>query len=164
MERNLVTLKYEKGNEITGQNLPYLWQYIQQEKIWQKTGRCNKILQKESLFAILWEYFRKAHPQKLLPFESKEIQEAFLRNVWGKGKPGCPPQGFKYNEQYKEQYSNLMPYLSHEIALEAQELSNRYNANRCGRISALGDAIVPQIALEIFLAINAKLNHENNSH
>lgn len=153
MDRVIINLQYEKSESITGQNLPYLWHHIQQEALWCPVGRRKPLLEKAHLFAVLWQYFARANRQDSLPFESAEVQDAYVRNVWHGSKPGCPPQGWGYNEEHAGEYSDAMPLMSHEITLEATKIVKRYNKDRGSRLKALGNAIVPYIAYEIFIAI-----------
>ena len=155
MDRSIINLQYEKSESITGQNLPYLWHYIQQEKVWESLGGCQPIFQKEYLFAVLWQHFARTNRQDNLPFESAEVQNAYVRNVWQGSKFGCPSQGWQYNEQHAGEHSDTMPFLSHEVALGATKTFNAYGADRGKRLKALGNAIVPQVAYQIFKAITA---------
>ena len=147
---------------VTGQIMPYLWEYIQQEKVWEKIGGRNTVLGAEHLFAVLWKLFERAEKQDKLPFESAEVQEAFMRNVWIKRTSGRASQRWEYQEQHAAEHSNSLPHLSHEIALEAKKLSDRQAKNRVHRLKGLGNAIVPQVALEIFKAIDTVDRYEQD--
>jgi len=140
-------------NSITGQDLPHLWQGFQSEVFREKIGRFDTIQNKDYLFTILWKFTHQSKIQISLPFESEEVQEAYLRNVWHTEENRCPPQGWKYQEQYAKEHSNTLSQLSHEIALATKELSDWYSENRTPRLKALGNAIVPQVAMEIMKAI-----------
>jgi len=122
-------------------------------------GGLNKIPDKENLFAILWQYFRESTGQKHLSLESPEAQEAFLRNVWHDNKEGFPPQRWEYQEHLRGKFSDSLPQLSYEVALEAEEGLKRLSKDRVNRLTALGNSIVPQIAFEIFMSI--KENDDN---
>jgi hypothetical protein len=153
MDRNNGGLNAKITNTITGQDMPNLWEGFQSESFQWSSGRFNTIHEKENLFTVLWQYFRKSHRQDNLPFESATVQEAFLRNVWSDQRPGRAPQRWGYNEQYAGEHRNTLSSLSHEIALEAAAITRRYNGDRVNRLKALGNAIVPQVALQIMRAI-----------
>lgn len=147
-------IKYAKTlTKITGQDLPHLWQGIQSEAFRESIGRFDTLQNKDYLFTVLWKYFSQSHRQDSLPFESQEVNEAYVRNVWLGTKPGCPPQGWEYQEQYSREHSDSLSLMSHEVALVAKKLSDRYSKDRVNRLKALGNAIVPQVAIEIMQAI-----------
>jgi hypothetical protein len=138
--------------------MPCLWHYIQQEKIWETVGGFQKILNPQNLFTVLWQHFAGTSEQGNLPFESGEVQEAFLRNVWFLDEPGCPPQGWQHQEQRFRELADSLPSLSHEVALETKELVQEYGRDRVNRLKALGNAIVPAVAEEIFRAMEQAEN------
>ena len=158
MDRNIKEDNAIFSQKLTGQAMPYLWHYIQQEAIQRAAGGRRAIPDAEDVFAVLWKHFAKSYRQDSLPFESAEVQSAFLRNVWIGSKPGCPSQGWGYKEQHAGEYSNTLPSLSHEITLEAEAIRRAYGKDRGNRIKALGNAIVPQVAYQIFKAILSKNN------
>jgi site-specific DNA-cytosine methylase len=141
------------SDSITGQDLPCLWEGFQSESFQWSFGRFNTVQDKENVFTVLWEHFRQSYRQDDLPFESATVQEAFLRNVWISERSGCSPQRWEYNEQYTREHSDALSSLSHEIALETKELTDRYNKDRVNRLKALGNAIVPQIVTILGQAI-----------
>jgi len=146
-------LNGEKSITVAGQDLPCLWQGFQQESFQWDIGGLDSVQFKANVFTVLWELFRKSYRQDFLSFESAEVQEAYLRNVWVGSEPGCPPQGWGYNQQYAEEHSNSLSQLSYEIALATKEVISRYGKDRTSRLKALGNAIVPQVVYQILMAI-----------
>lgn len=146
-------LNAKTAESITGQIMPYLWHYIQQEKIWESLGGGSSVLNETNLFAILWKHFIASNERIDLPFESEEVQEAFMRNVWVEVQLGCTPQRWAYREQRAGEFADTLPRLSHEIALETQSIVRQYNAHRVDRLKALGNAVVPAIVTIIGRAI-----------
>lgn len=158
MDRNIKEDNAIFSQKLTGQAMPHLWHHIQQEAIQRAAGGRRAIPDAEDVFAVLWKHFAKSYRQDSLPFESTEVQSAFLRNVWIGSTPGCPSQGWRYKEQHAGEYSNTLPSLSHEITLEAAAIRRAYGKNRGKRLKALGNAIVPQVAYQIFQAIKSATN------
>ena len=146
IHRNGGLIKYVKIiNTIAEQDLPYLWKGFQSNEMEWDIGGFKKIPFKENVFTVLWQFFSQSYRQNNLSFESKEVQEAYLRNVWFSEKIGCTPQRWEYQEQYAKEYSNSLSCMSHEITLATKEISNRYGKNRINRLKSLGNAVVPQI-------------------
>lgn len=140
-------------SEITRQDLPCLWQGFQSQAFQWSIGRFNTLQNKDYLFTVLWQYSFQPNRPNHLPFESKEVQEAYLRNVWHEKQSGCPPQGWRYNEQYAQKHKDTLSQMSFGVAQVAAEIWEKYNANRVHRLKALGNAIVPQVAKEIMEGI-----------
>lgn len=151
------------SKKIRSQDLPYLWHNFQSEEVQWKIGRFDPLQQKNYLFTILWQLTAESRGQNNLSFESEEVQEAYLRNVWLERKIGCTPQRWEYQEQYAREHSNALSQLSHEIALATAEICKWYNQDRNPRLKALGNAIVPQVAEEIFKGIRQIALRENES-
>jgi hypothetical protein len=140
-------------DSITGQDLPCLWDYIQSEAFQWSAGRFDAVQNKDYLFTVLWQHAHRTDGQNDLPFESAEVQEAYLRNVWHTNEAGCPPQGWRYNKQYAQKHKDALSSMSHEVALVAKEVWQAYLKDRNPRLKALGNAIVPQVAEEIMRVI-----------
>lgn len=141
------------SRKISRQDLPHLWKGFQSQAFQWKIGRFDTVQNQDYLFTVLWKLAFTADTPKQLPWESKEVQEAYVRNVWHNGESGCPPQGWRYNEQYFKEHQDTLSQLSHEVALEAAKIWEQYNQDRNSRLKALGNAIVPQVAAEIMKSL-----------
>ena len=141
------------ASKISRQDLPHLWHLFQSQEVQWKVGRFDSIQQQDYLFTVLWQLTDFSKGQDYPSFESAEVQEAFVRNVWHNGEAGCPPQGWRYNKQYAEEHQDALSSMSYEVALVAEEVWKDYLQDRTPRLKALGNAIVPQVAEEIMRAI-----------
>jgi len=137
------------------ENLPRLWKEIQQKSLQWATGKQDEVYVKENVFAVLWQYFTESNSSDELLFESEEVQEAYLRNVWIARTNGLPSQRWEYKEQQGGQHSDSLSQLSYEVASFATAAKNKYESRRVHRLRALGNAIVPAVAQVIFEAILA---------
>jgi hypothetical protein len=150
MDRTGGLEKYgQTRNKITGQDMPHLWKGFQSQSFQWSIGGFDQVQKQTDLFTVLWKFFTESNTQNSLPFESKEVQEAYLQNVWSKPEPGCPSQRWEYQEQYQREHSDALSQLSYEVALATKELGNGYAKNRVGRLKSLGNAIVPQVAYQL---------------
>ena len=151
---DVIYSKYAKiFNKITRQDLPHLWKSFQSEEFQRTIGRFNTLQHKDYLFTVLWQYSFRTKEQDYLPFESKEVQDAYLRNVWNKKETGCSSSGWEYNEQHAEEHKDTLSQLSYEITLATEEIWKRYLKDRNQRLKSLGNAIVPAVAVEIMKSL-----------
>ena len=147
-------LKYAKTfNKITRQDLPHLWHGFQSQAFQWNFGRFDTIQEQDYLFTVLWKLCFESNKQDSLPFESAEVQGAYMRNVWDGQEPGCPPCRWEYQEQYFREHQDVLSSLSHEVALATKEIKETYLKDRNKRLKGLGNAIVPQVAEQIMRAI-----------
>jgi DNA (cytosine-5)-methyltransferase 1 len=90
------------------------------------------------------------------PF-SEKASEKTMRKLQQYGTIANTPQGRELEKQFREQFANTLPDLSHEIALvtmEAQGAAIAFNSwHRNESIKAYGNAVVPQVVYQIFKAI-----------
>lgn len=67
------------------------------------------------------------------------------------------PFGQKYKEQFAQQFGNIMPELSYEIALATKKIVEECERTaswvRAESIKAYGNSMVPQLVYQIFKAI-----------
>lgn len=87
----------------------------------------------------------------------EDASKGLLRKLSKYGEFGRSPQGLELEKQFTGQFGNTLPHLSHEIALAAKEIEKECikfaSWHRKESIKAGGNAIVPQVALQIFKVI-----------
>lgn len=150
----------EMQKHYRSEDLSCLWKILQQEEIRNKIGGLYEIPQPDLLLKVLQ---RTSHAGRLNEREnilspySEETSERVLRYMRKYGKFGCSPLGQKYKEQFRMQFGDTMPQMSHEIALATKKIVEECEITasmvRRESIKAYGNAIVPQVAYEIFKAI-----------
>jgi site-specific DNA-cytosine methylase len=149
-----LSLKYAKTfNKITRQDLPHLWELFQSEKVQWSVGRFNTIQNKDYLFTVLWKLAFESEKRVGVSFESAEVQRAYLRNVWQEKGLGRSSSRSEYKKQYAEEHKDALSSLSHEVALATAEIQKSFLKDRNARLKGLGNAWVPQVAIEILRAI-----------
>lgn len=149
---------YGKISErYTDEELQEVWEAIQSKEIQWQIGRLYKIYEPGILLKVLQLCQRRGEGQgELSPF-SEEASKGLLRKLRKQGKLGCSSQRPELEKQFREQFGDSLPPLSHEIALATKEIQEQLEKFskwiRNESIQAGGNAIVPQVALQIFKAI-----------
>lgn len=146
-------------NTATRQDLFRLREHLQQEAVQETLRSYYAIHEPENLFAVLRQLEKRSDDGRL-SLASVPASEAELRALWNDSRSGRSPQRREYQEQHSREHPDLMSFLSHEIALATESAVQRFKVgtnttNRVDRLKSLGNAIVPQVALEIFRAIEA---------
>lgn len=160
-------LQYEISNtsqENRIENLHEVRERILQKEIWEQVRRFYSLESKEVLLQTMQLYSREHIEQiELSPF-SEDFSKIILRHLRKYGEFRYSPQGHELQKQQPEQLRNSLSFLPYEVALAARRfeaaITKFENWHRNESIKAYGNAIVPQIALQIFKAIN-KFTHNN---
>lgn len=142
------------------EDLSGLWQVIQQEKVRFEIGRLYEIPQPDILLQIMQRTSQAGRfeqsKDKLSPW-SKETSKRVLRYLRNNPKLASSSLGQKYKEQYRGELTDTLSELSHEIALATKKIIEECEKTslrvRQESVKAYGNAIVPQIAYEIFKTI-----------
>lgn len=142
------------------EDLSGLWQVIQQEKIRLEIGRLYEIPQPDILLQIMQRTSQAGRFEqskvKLSPW-SEETSKRVLRYLRNNPKLASSSLGQKYKEQYRGELTDTLSELSHEIALATKKIIEECEKTslrvRQESVKAYGNAIVPQVAYEIFKAI-----------
>ena len=148
--------------------------FIEKTEIQWTTGRLWGISEKELLLAYLCKYEERYNEISIL-LEGEKISEEQMRSVWGREKSSCSSYRSELQKQQSQQFTNPLYSLSQILARHSRETWTKYcreNAisgywdkepdiprvasgikDRVNRLKGLGNAIVPQVAFEIFKAI-----------
>lgn len=152
---------YEKisntSQENRTENLSEVWKRISQEEVWEKIRGLYSLESKEILFQTMQLYSEGYKPQDNLSPFSKELSKPVMQHLSKYGEFRRSPQGQKLEKQRTEQFGNTLSFLPHEVALAARRFETavaKFDAwHRNESIKAYGNAIVPQVAHQIFKAI-----------
>lgn len=142
------------------EDLSGLWQVIQQEKVRFEIGRLYEIPQPDILLQIMQRTSQAGRfeqsKDKLSPW-SKETSKRVLCYLRNNPKLASSSLGQKYKEQYRGELTDTLSKLSHGIALATKKIIEECEKTslrvRQESVKAYGNAIVPQVAYEIFKAI-----------
>ena len=161
-------LQYEISNtsqENRIKNLHEVRERISQKEIWEQVRRFYSLESKEVLLQTMQLYSREYIEQiELSPF-SEDFSKIILQHLRKYREFRYSPQGQELQKQRLEQLGNSLSFLPHEVALAARRfeaaIAKFENWHRTESIKAYGNAIVPQVAFQIFKAIQAyeKINH-----
>lgn len=139
------------------QNMSEVWEKIQQEAVWEQVRGLYSLESKEILLQTMQLYSAYIDQQiQLSPF-SQDFCQPIMQHLRKFGEFRCSPQGRKLEKQRSGKLADTMSFLPHEVALA----SGRFEAavakfdawHRNESIKGYGNAIVPQVAVEIFKAI-----------
>ncbi|MDM8174765.1 DNA (cytosine-5-)-methyltransferase [Olivibacter sp. 47] len=144
-----------KENRI--EDLPKVWKEIQSKEIWEKIRRLYSLESKEILFQTMQLYTTGYKPQiQLSPF-SEKFCEPVLQYLWKHGEFRRSPQGQELEKQRFGQSTDPLPFLPHEVALAARRFESAVTKfdswHAKESIKGYGNAWVPQVAFQIFKAI-----------
>jgi DNA (cytosine-5)-methyltransferase 1 len=150
---------------IRREDLPCVWENFQKKEIRKQIGRLYEIPEPDLLLEVLQRTSKdERHEQRQIGISqfSEETSERVLRYLRNYGTFASSPLGQKYKEQFFKQFGDFMPELSHEIALATKKIVEECERTasyvRQESIKSYGNAIVPQVAFEIFKAIEASIH------
>ena len=148
--------KTSKENRV--ENLSEVWSRVQQEEVWQKIRRLYSLESKDILFKTMQLYSTKGRTQiELSPF-GEDFCKPILQHLRKHKEFRCSPQGQELEKQRTREFGNSLSFLPHEVALAARRFETAItkfeNWHRNESIKAYGNALVPQVALQIFKAID----------
>ena len=145
------------SKRYTDKDLQKVWEAIQPEEVQREIGRLYKIHEPGILLKVLQLCSPANTDPKGTSVFCQDASGKTMRKLREYGTLANTPQGRELEKQFTEQFGNTLPYLSHEIALVALEAEritgSAYSKLRNESIKAAGNAIVPQIAFELFKAI-----------
>ena len=160
--------------EDRNKGLSILREGIHSEEVWKKLGGLFKVDEKEVLFKVLRRIEERTNKQNDISYTCEENDKGGLQYLWRNAYYRHSPQGRKHYEQLARELTTIMSPLPHEIALEVTKiwyyLQCAYSSmisqpteldglklskskHREERLKALGNSIVPQVAMNIMEAI-----------
>jgi len=156
--RNIKPEIYGQISErYTDEDLQEVWKAVQPEDVQQKIRGLYKIHEPGILFQVMQLCSPTNQDEKGVSAFSEITSEKLLRKLRKYGTFANSPQGRKLEKQFREQFGNTLPFLSHEVALVAVEVERRAKAfatwHRNESIKAYGNSVVPQVVYQIFKAI-----------
>jgi hypothetical protein len=139
------------------QNVQEVWSDIQSPEIWEQIRGLYALESKDILLQTMQLYSGTVQGQgKLSPF-SEDFSKDIVRELQKHGEFRRSPHGRELEKQRSEQHPNLVPQLPHEVALASKAFEKtmlRFDSwHRQESVKAYGNAIVPQVAHQIFKAI-----------
>lgn len=147
--------KTSQENRI--KDLSKVWDRVSQEEIWEKVRGFYSLESKNVLFQTMQLYQVRTKRQELLSPFCEDFSQPILSKLRKYGEFRRSPQGQELEKQRTKQLGDIVSYLPHEIPLAARAFEGamaKFEAkHRNESIKAYGNAIVPQIAYEIFKSI-----------
>ncbi|WP_262706734.1 hypothetical protein [Odoribacter splanchnicus] len=161
MVRYIKTEVYDAIKEyIRREDLPRVWEAFQKKKVREQIGGLFEIPEPNLLLEVLQrtsENRRYEQEQNGLSQFSEETSGRVLCYLRKYGTFASSPFGQKYKEQFAQQFGNIMPELSYEIALATKKIVEECERTaswvRAESIKAYGNSMVPQLVYQIFKAI-----------
>jgi DNA (cytosine-5)-methyltransferase 1 len=139
-------------------NLQEVWEHIQQEEIWEQIRGLYSLESKNVLLQTMQLYSGEYKEQEFSSPFSEKLCEPIMQHLRKHKEFRCSPQGQELEKQRTEQFGNSLSFLPHEVALAARRFETAVakfeSWHRNESIKAAGNAIVPQVAYQIFKAIN----------
>ena len=158
MVRNIKQEIYATITErYTEQDLQEVWDYFQSEEIREQIGGLYKIHEPGLLLQTV-QLCKTPNKYEIGVSDfSEKASEKLLRKLQNHGTFANTPRGRELEKQFREQFKDSLPFLSHEVALvtmEAERAAQSFLSwHRNESIKAAGNAIVPQVVYQIFKAI-----------
>ena len=158
MVRNIKQEIYATITErYTEQDLQKVWDCFQSEEIREQIGGLYKIHEPGLLLQTL-QLCKTPNKYEIgVSHFSEKASEKLLRKLQYHGTFTNTPRGRELEKQFREQFKDSLPFLSHEIALVTMEAERSAQSflswHRNESIKAAGNAIVPQVVYQIFKSI-----------
>lgn len=138
-------------------NLQEVWKLIQQEEIWEQIRGLYSLESKNVLLQTMQLYSGEYKEQEFSSPFIEKLCEPIMQHLRKHKEFRCSPQGQELEKQRTEQFGNSLSFLPHEVALAARRFETAVakfeSWHRNESIKAAGNAIVPQVALQIFKTI-----------
>jgi DNA (cytosine-5)-methyltransferase 1 len=155
-----ITEKYSE------QDLQKVWDCLQSKEVREQLGRLYKIYEPQILLKVVQLCSASNTDQKGSSAFSEETSQDLLRKLQKYGSFANTPQGRELEKQFRKQFGNSLPLLSHEIALVAMEVERRtisaWSVWRRESIKLYGNAVVPQLVMQIFKTIELYEHRADN--
>jgi DNA (cytosine-5)-methyltransferase 1 len=156
---DIIKYYYATIKETYGiKDLRNLRETIQQEAFWESFRGLHEIFKPEILLKVVQSFENAPEWHQGMELQNpSEVFEGVLRGMQKHYKSSDSSHRRKLEEQLGEQFNDLMRIMPYEVALAYMEIQSKYKAfssrRRTESIKAAGNAIVPQVAFEIFKAI-----------
>lgn len=157
LDRNLNEIIKHHGKTILSYRneiLSEVWRTVSAPPIWEQVRRHYALSSPAVLLEIMQLFTACAAGTHRLPQAGEEAYKDFLRAVRHDRKITGAPHQSGHNGQPAGEYRNAVRELPHEVALAATQIEQWHRTPRAKQLKAYGNSIVPQVAYEIFQAIN----------